>query len=299
MKHVTEPVEEYYDRLARPMGAFSWYDDDDMLARIANLLPNYNLKVLELCCGGGQLLDAISRGGSRELSYVGVDISEKMVELATNRLEGNVRTRILRGDWVSPLGRGEHFDVIIVKNALHLIPQLARRLSELGSFLVPGGIVLIAETISPNAEVRGFVKGLFGILDPNSPKLHYFTSRSLLSLLHQCGLKESRNERCCTVDQFIDVRRWLKQKARSRSCLIGAQEHLAHAPLSVRQAMCFDNEELFGLPRIMLRRQVIVRLRDHSALRVRPRLDSTDQLRLPYGEREFAATPPPGGNGYR
>jgi SAM-dependent methyltransferase len=95
-------------------------------------------KILDVGCGNGRLLEAFK---DKEISYAGVDSSEKLIELARERFLNNFKFKILNlkfivGDILeldkllkvdSASQRGASFDYIFCVAVLHHIPGEALR----------------------------------------------------------------------------------------------------------------------------------------------------------------------------
>lgn len=141
------------------------------ILELARLSPE--ARVLELGCGGGELLSHLER---RARLAVGVDLSPQGLRLAR------------RVDRVSVLGarvealpfRSESFDAVV---AQHLVEHLAEPVEAMGEWhrvLRPGGILAL---VTPNAAYPN--PALF--YDPTH--VHLFTLESLRSTLEAAGFR--------------------------------------------------------------------------------------------------------------
>src|SRR5438067_13730826 len=112
----------HYSRMADWLEAKPWYQDNNIANIINSLMAAKPSRVLELCCGTGLLLEILSKISPRT-EFIGIDISPRMVERARERLSDRNNVVVLRQDWIYELtSEWEHaFDVIIVKNALHVL----------------------------------------------------------------------------------------------------------------------------------------------------------------------------------
>ena len=81
-------------------------------------------RVLDACCGTGALANKLAAGGRR---VVGINLSPKNVEYASNRVDGSDNPRFELGD-VSRLDEhpDDSFDVATVVMALHEMPSASR-----------------------------------------------------------------------------------------------------------------------------------------------------------------------------
>jgi len=249
---------DYYDCLATTMDLFSWYSDGDIEDLVISMLTDNAQSVIEICCGSGRLLSRLAEV-RRWSQIVGVDISDSMVHLAKMRNFKN-GVSIFQSDWVSSIQEGKHFDVVIVKNALHLQNDLYRRLSEIKAIIPSFGSLIIIETISPNNVTREFIKRLFASFVPSSPKWHYFTKRSLLQNLRKAGWVINTKTDLYLHRQMLDVQKWLDAKCHTAKSRRAAETLLANAPADVRMSLAFSPSELGEVPRKMLRLQMVCRV---------------------------------------
>jgi SAM-dependent methyltransferase len=106
------------------------------------LHPNRPLKVLDLCCGSGVLLDVFSEAGHQ---VTGIDISAAMLERARRRLGPRAlagQVQLIEGD-VSSFQLDESFDLITCSFwSLHELPphSLKQTLSAVARHLGPAGV---------------------------------------------------------------------------------------------------------------------------------------------------------------
>jgi SAM-dependent methyltransferase len=210
--------------------------------------------VLELCCGSGLLLETLS-AAFPHTDFIGVDISPRMVECARERLASRRNVVVLEGDWIYGFGsEWDHaFDVIIVKNALHVLDRVRAKLKDLKRVSHDRTTFIVVETVSPTVEANDFIKHLFHFTDPERLKQTFFTQKALISAIKQAGWTQYRPT---FVTQFIDTEDWLVQRCGDRLGLEKARKLLCDAQLSVRRALQFDGEPGI-VPAHMLRLQYI------------------------------------------
>ena len=260
-------LEDHYNLLSAWMESVDWYRDERVETLIESRIPVHARRVLELGCGNGRLIHRLA-SRHKDKRFVAVDISGEMVRRAREKVDKLANVEILHGDWIQPLfGSSMRFDAIIVKNALHLIPDLEERLRELS---VLSKTLVIVETVSPNLDSNEFVRKVFSIIDGNKIKQALFTKRSLMSSLKKSGwacLWEVR------VEQYIDVEEWLRHKAETATAHERATEYLRSVGTSsrktdsrVRRSMRFNNYR-DGVPGKMLRLQFIGQFERREARR--------------------------------
>lgn len=119
--------------------------------------------VLELACGSGQLSFMLAR---RCTSLIATDFSENMIAEARRKDDGSIAG--LSFDVKDATSTGypsSSFDVVVIANALHIMPDPKAVMSEISRVLKPGGR-LFAPTfvLNEGKGFRPFVKliSLFG-----------------------------------------------------------------------------------------------------------------------------------------
>jgi len=123
-------------------------------------------RVLDACCGTGDLAVAALEAGAREV--VGLDFSPRMLERARAKqetvtwLEGDVMTM--------PFGDGE-FDSATVGFGVRNVSDLSAALAELRRVLSPGGRLGILEITTPTGFLAPFYRLWFDRIVPLLGKL--------------------------------------------------------------------------------------------------------------------------------
>ena len=145
-----------------------------------HLTPEMN--VLELACGSGQLSFRLSR---LVRDWEATDFSPKMIAQAKLKPRGAGLHFSVQDMFRLPYA-GKSFDVVIVSNALHIVPQPEKALAEIHRVLKDDG-VLIAPTFSHagnsfSGKVRAFFMKLAGF-----PLHSKWTSEEYLRFLRQNG----------------------------------------------------------------------------------------------------------------
>jgi demethylmenaquinone methyltransferase/2-methoxy-6-polyprenyl-1,4-benzoquinol methylase len=122
-------------------------------------------RVLDACCGTGDLAVADVRAGGR---VVGLDFSERMLERARRKAPA---VEWVRGDLLElPFGDGS-FDAATVGFGVRNVADLERALRELRRVLRPGGRLAILEITTPRGPLRLFYRLWFDRIVPVLGKL--------------------------------------------------------------------------------------------------------------------------------
>jgi demethylmenaquinone methyltransferase/2-methoxy-6-polyprenyl-1,4-benzoquinol methylase len=122
-------------------------------------------RVLDACCGTGDLSLADERAGGR---VVGLDFSERMLERA-RRKSGSVEW--VRGDLLELPFEDASFDAATVGFGVRNVADLERSLRELRRVLRPGGRLGILEITTPRGPLRLFYRLWFDAIVPLLGKL--------------------------------------------------------------------------------------------------------------------------------
>jgi demethylmenaquinone methyltransferase/2-methoxy-6-polyprenyl-1,4-benzoquinol methylase len=122
-------------------------------------------RVLDACCGTGDLALADERAGGR---VVGLDFSERMLERA-RRKSGSVEW--VRGDLLELPFEDASFDAATVGFGVRNVADLERSLRELRRVLRPGGRLGILEITTPRGPLRLFYRLWFDAIVPLLGKL--------------------------------------------------------------------------------------------------------------------------------
>lgn len=103
---------------------------------IAEYITNKS-DVLELACGSGQITFNLADGAK---SWTATDFSENMILEAKKRSQ-NPRIKFEWQDATNLTYEDETFDVVVIANALHIMPDPDRALGEIQRVLKPEGIM--------------------------------------------------------------------------------------------------------------------------------------------------------------
>lgn len=143
-----------------------------------------NGSILDIGCGPGWTSSLLARAGYRVL---GVDISERMIEIARERNErDNTPAEFVVGDMENLELDKQDFDGAMFFDCLHHCPAFADALKRAAAHLRPGGFLLLLETTwlhrySPHARQE---TQKYGVTELG------FTKRQLRCALQEAGFSE-------------------------------------------------------------------------------------------------------------
>ncbi len=171
-------------------------------------------KILDLCCGTGDLAIDIARLAENGVELTGVDYSQPMLERARKKAEplaGEKRISFTYGDAADLPFPDGHFDCIGIsfafRNLTYKNPLAQRHIAEVLRLLSTGGRYVIVETSQPRAKLirklfhlylRWFVFRLGYLLSGNKGAYHYlaesaarfFTSEEIEEILVTAGFRQ-------------------------------------------------------------------------------------------------------------
>jgi SAM-dependent methyltransferase len=158
---------------------------DQAISRLLNSVDaKSNHRVLDLCCGQGNVSEALARRGCQ---VVGVDFSPAMLRLAHERVPN---ATFIEADVQDLPLDDTMFDIVVSNLGLCHVPDQPRALSEARRMLRPGGkfamTVWCGPDVSPCLElVYGMIKryGSADVSAPPGPDFHQFAQRAVAEKL--------------------------------------------------------------------------------------------------------------------
>ena len=122
-------------------------------------------RVLDVCCGTGDLALAASRAGGR---VTGLDFSAPMLERARGK---SSEIEWIEGDALALPFADESFDAVTIGFGLRNLPNVERGLTELRRVLRPGGRLAILEITRPKGPLAPFYRFWFDGVIPLAGKV--------------------------------------------------------------------------------------------------------------------------------
>ena len=122
----------------------------DRLVSIAEIRPG--IQALDVACGTGDITFDLARRGARA---TGLDVTLRMVQIASEKRSTSVPAQFIVGDMMSlPFADGQ-FDLVTAGYGIRNVPSIEPALSEISRTLRPGGLFLSLDFNRPsNSAMR-------------------------------------------------------------------------------------------------------------------------------------------------
>jgi len=165
-------------------------------------------RVLDLCCGTGELTIAIARQGLT-VDLVGVDISEPAIEIASTKAR-HMPVTFMRASADDLPFRSSRFDKCFISFGLHHIPEQIRRkaLTEMHRTLAPKGILYVIDYNLPERGLGRLAAITFAKLDKSKEAFEMLKSGSLVREIKQARFEIA--ERVLTCQGIIQLLKVVK-----------------------------------------------------------------------------------------
>lgn len=128
--------------------------------RVADVLERPGTRVLDLCCGTGDVL--LSLEARRGSAVLGSDFCHPMLLEARRKISARrMRSPLFEADALALPLRAESLDLITVAFGFRNLANYRSGLTELARVLKPGGVLAILEFSKPANRVFGKLYGVF------------------------------------------------------------------------------------------------------------------------------------------
>ena len=173
----------FWDRTAKIYNHFMKKDHKAYKQMYSLIYPAVRHKqVLELATGTGLIAKHIVRSADH---IEATDASQEMIEQAKQGVKSTKLYFSVQDMFHLPYA-DQSFDVVIVSNALHIVPEPERALAEIRRVLKEDGILIAPTFTHAGNDFRGKVKALFMKL-VGFPLHSKWTSEEYLHFLRQNG----------------------------------------------------------------------------------------------------------------
>ncbi len=145
-------------------------------------------RVLELATGPGMIARHIAQSAQ---SVIATDFSAKMIETAQKQpAPENLSFEV--ADATELRFADKAFDVVIIANALHIIPEPEKALAEISRVLTDDGLLIAPNFIERERRTKNMWQRLLSILGVRFA--HEWTAGEYLSFLRENGWSIARSE---------------------------------------------------------------------------------------------------------
>jgi demethylmenaquinone methyltransferase/2-methoxy-6-polyprenyl-1,4-benzoquinol methylase len=162
-------------------------------------------KVLDLCCGTGQMINYECKAVGKNATVIGVDFSQEMLNVGAerlNRLVKDYKFELVKGSILELPFEENTFDCITIAFGLRNIPDKNKALSEMYRVLKPGGRVVCLELSKPNIPILKSIYNLYfnhvlpiiGSMGTGDKKAYYYLRDSVNNFMNKKQLKEKFKE---------------------------------------------------------------------------------------------------------
>jgi ubiquinone/menaquinone biosynthesis C-methylase UbiE len=134
------------------------------LAWLEPLSPH--MIVLDVACGAAHAAEQVA---PHVRQAVGLDLTPALLALGAERLRGAGIANVLlqEGDAARLPFLDASFDLVFCRSALHHFPDPAEPVAEMARVCRPGGRVVVADVVAPDAQVRDRFDDLHRQIDPS------------------------------------------------------------------------------------------------------------------------------------
>ncbi|NMM63324.1 bifunctional demethylmenaquinone methyltransferase/2-methoxy-6-polyprenyl-1,4-benzoquinol methylase UbiE [Clostridium sp. P21] len=115
-----------------------------------------NDKVLDLCCGTGQMIYHACRKVGKNTEVIGLDFNQEMINVGYKRLNhsiGDYKFKLIKGDILYLPFKDNSFHHVTIAFGLRNIKDKNKALSEIYRVLKPGGKLICLELSNPELPV--------------------------------------------------------------------------------------------------------------------------------------------------
>jgi demethylmenaquinone methyltransferase/2-methoxy-6-polyprenyl-1,4-benzoquinol methylase len=158
-------------------------------------------KVLDLCCGTGQMINYECKAVGKNTTVIGVDFSQEMLNVGQKRLGKSLKQykyKLIKGSILELPFEDNTFDCITIAFGLRNISDKSKALSEMYRVLKPNGKAVCLELSKPNVPVLKNIYDLYfnhvlpavGSIATGDKKAYYYLRDSVNNFMNKKQLKK-------------------------------------------------------------------------------------------------------------
>jgi demethylmenaquinone methyltransferase / 2-methoxy-6-polyprenyl-1,4-benzoquinol methylase len=176
---------------------------------IKNVPIQSNAKVLDVCCGTGDISIFIAKTFGDSVKITGVDFSEKMLKIAAKKAKKYKNIEFITGDALNLAFEDNSFDAVFISFGLRNLADLKKGIIELQRVTKKGGYVVNLDFGKPKS-IKGQLFGLYfsrivpligKLIHGNSVPYKYLTKsfedfpsqEELVKIFYELGFEEAKN----------------------------------------------------------------------------------------------------------
>lgn len=159
-----------------------------------------NDKVLDLCCGTGQMINYACRKVGKNTEVIGLDFNQEMLNVGYKRLNESIKEykfKLLKGDILELPFKDNSFHCVTIAFGLRNIKDKSRALSEIYRVLKPGGKLVCLELSNPefpvfrelHASYLTFVLPTIGYIGTKDKRAYTYLKDSVKNFMPKKKLK--------------------------------------------------------------------------------------------------------------
>ncbi len=159
-------------------------------------------RVLDLCCGTGQMIDYICRKVGNDTEVIGLDFNQEMINVGYERLAEPLRSykyKLVQGDVMKLPFDDCSFDCITIAFGLRNAPDKAVALSEMYRVLKPGGRAVCLELSNPELPVFkelyaiyfNYILPVVGLVGTGDKAAYFYLRDSVKGFMSKDELKQA------------------------------------------------------------------------------------------------------------
>jgi demethylmenaquinone methyltransferase / 2-methoxy-6-polyprenyl-1,4-benzoquinol methylase len=166
------PLQSYYSRIYRTYDlvnhVFTFGQDKKWRRHLVDVLLKYKPgRILDLCCGTGDLSFEVAGRTKSPLLITGYDLNNDMLNIAREKLGLLKYTHVefLQGDAAEMPFPDAEFDAVIIgfgfRNLTFENPNCQRNIGEISRVMKPGSCLLILESAPPENHIIGWLHRIY------------------------------------------------------------------------------------------------------------------------------------------
>jgi len=153
---------------------------------IKNVPIRYEMKILDVCTGTGDIPLFIAKKFGNSVKIIGVDFSEKMLEIARKRNDKCDNAEFINADALNLPFEDKSFDVVFISFGLRNLADLRKGIIELQRVTKKGGYVVNLDMGKPKGIAGCMFRLYFYWLVPLLGKLFHGSSEPYVYLPESC-----------------------------------------------------------------------------------------------------------------